>query len=172
MRHRCIGLCKGIGVYCIPVSLERMKIMMTVRTSWCGAYIMVVDKLSPDLVQLQRPFVTQDDMHAPAAAAEHNRIVHSRELMIRDVKPENCATGLDVGFDSVHVFDFGPAKLYEDPNTKKHIPYRDSLAFVGTARYASYNASLGRELSHRDGLEALGNSLLYLFHGSLHWQGI
>ena len=47
-------------------------------------------------------------------------------------------------YNTVYMFDFGLAKLYRDPITKEHIPYRDDRDGVGSPRYSTYNAPFNR----------------------------
>ncbi|KAF9479534.1 kinase-like protein, partial [Pholiota conissans] len=150
------------------------------RIHWYGqemnANVLVMDKLGPNLEELRRfcrgRFGLKTILMLGEQMLSTIEQVHGRGIIVRDIKPNNFAPGLVEEYQRLYLFDMGLSKLFLDPKTGKHMPFREGRAGVGTARYACYNAHLGLETSRRDDMEGIGNVLLYLLHGRLPWQGI
>ncbi|CAK86492.1 unnamed protein product (macronuclear) [Paramecium tetraurelia] len=96
--------------------------------------------------------------------------LHLKNLIHRDLKPENIVIGWQ-DIDVVYLIDFGLSKYYKD-NHGNHIPMIEKKGIIGTARYASIGAHLGREQSRRDDLESLAYVLIYLNKGKLPWMNL
>ncbi len=98
--------------------------------------------------------------------------IHSKNIVHRDIKPDNFVMGRNEAKHIVYLLDFGLSKKYWSTKTNSHIKYTLSRKLTGTARYASINALKGGEQSRRDDLEALCYVLIYFLKGELPWQGI
>ncbi|TKA21987.1 hypothetical protein B0A50_08485 [Salinomyces thailandicus] len=102
------------------------------------------------------------------------RALHEREMLHRDVKPQNCLLGCGINGNVVYITDFGLADEHE--HTMAREDDESSITrqprLLGTARYASIRGHEGRAQSPKDDLESLGYMLLYFIKGKLPWQGL
>ena len=87
--------------------------------------------------------------------------IHSKNLVYKDVKPENFLIGIDDP-NVIYVVDFGLCKKYRSSKTGKHLLPKYTRKFIGTVVYASTNALIGKETSRRDDLISLGYLLIVL----------
>ena len=92
--------------------------------------------------------------------------IHSKNIIYRDVKPENFLIGINDP-NVIYVVDFGLCKKYRSSKTGKHLLPKLTGKFSGTLVYSSSNVFKGKEASRRDDLISLGYMLIYLLKRNL-----
>ncbi|DAA12862.1 casein kinase I isoform X1 [Bos indicus] len=138
--------------------------------------VLVMDLLGPSLEDLfnfcSRRFSMKTVLMLADQMISRIEYVHSRNLIHRDIKPDNFLMGTGPQWKKLFLVDFGLAKKYRDNRTGQHIPHRSGKSFIGTPFCASISAHLGIEQSRRDDMESIGYVLMYFNRGSLPWQGL
>ena len=94
--------------------------------------------------------------------------IHSKNIIYRDVKPENFLIGIDDP-NVIYIVDFGLCKKYRSSKTGKHLLPRLTGKFTGTLAYASPNVVKGKESSRRDDLISLGYVSIFLIKRKFPW---
>ena len=138
--------------------------------------ILIMEKLGPSLEKIFNKNKKQFSLLTVAMIVEQIlyrlEFIHSKNIVHRDIKPDNFLIGLGNKNKTIYAIDFGLSKKFKESKTGLHIPYRDGKCLLGTARYTSINTHLGVEQSRRDDIEALGYMMVYFLKGRLPWQGM
>ncbi|KAI0790728.1 kinase-like domain-containing protein [Abortiporus biennis] len=126
-----------------------------VHMHWSGREIntnvLVMDRLGPNLEVLRRFCRGSFSLKTVLMLGEQMLAtidqVHSREIIVHDIKPENFALGQVEDYKQLFLFDLGLSKLFLDPTTGKHMPFHEGRGGIGTLRYASHNMHFGLDYS-------------------------
>ena len=100
------------------------------------------------------------------------KLLHDRHFVHHDIKPSNfMVQGLQANGvpPTVFLIDFGLAWQFRNPTTYLHIHFTTNHLIVGTLTFTSINGQQGYAQSHRDDLESLTYTIIYLVRGDLPW---
>ena len=129
----------------------------------------LLDKNLCELMNNQKTLCLKDVCLIGIQILDRLEWIHSKDLIYRDIKPENFLIGKDDP-NVIYIIDFGLCKKYRSSKTGKHILPKKTRIIVGTIKFLSLNILRGKESSRRDDLIALGYMLIYLYKGSLPWD--
>lgn len=94
--------------------------------------------------------------------------LHSKELLHRDLKPDNFMIGIGNQSNKVYLIDFSFCKTYM--HKQKHIDEKRINKLIGTPNYVSLNVHNGIEPSRRDDVESIIYILYYCLYGYVPWN--
>lgn len=140
-----------------------------------GYNFLVMELLGENLSELRRKqpgqkFSIGTSLRLAVMMVRSLQEIHAADFIHRDVKPSNFVLGLGPNKDRLYTIDFGLARRFMGGGAVR--PARQSAGFRGTARYASINSHVGRELSRRDDMWSLVYVLVEMMVGQLPWRRI
>lgn len=132
---------------------------------------MVIDLLDRSLVDLIKnygSFSLKTVLLIGLQMITRIRDLHLKELLHRDLKPDNFMIGMGNQSNKVYLIDFSFCKTYI--YKQKHIDEKSINKLLGTPNYISVNVHNGIEPSRRDDIESIIYILLYCLYGYIPWN--
>ena len=130
----------------------------------------LLDKSLKDIfIEQKKPCNLIDLCLIAIQSIERLEFIHYKDLIYRDVKPENIMIGLKDP-NIIYIIDFGLCQKYRSSKTGKHIQFKETKKFNGTLIYASSYVLQGKESSRRDDLISLAYTLIFLYKRNLPWE--
>jgi len=157
-------------IYIYLASLEGIP-----QAKWFGVEfdknILVLDLLDVSLTKMKQVYGNLS-IHVTAKIGiqmiQRLRAIHDKELVHRDIKPDNWLFGRGYNKDLLYLIDFGFCKRYKDG---AHIPLKHTSNIIGTLNYVSLNIHNKIEPSRRDDIESVIYILQYLLD-ELPWHNV
>jgi serine/threonine protein kinase len=135
------------------------------KVLWYGSdkvnYYMVMELLGSSLKEVNKSTIQLIGIQI----INRLEFIHSKQLIHRDVKPDNFLFGIYKNEDILYIIDFGFCKTYINNGIHIHNKKRDHI--LGTPNFISIRVSEGEEPSRRDDLESVVYILYYLWNGTI-----
>ena len=133
-------------------------------------YILIETLLGQSLSNLLKFFISITDICLIGMQIlDRLEWIHSKDLLYRDIKPENFLMGIDDP-NVIYIIDFGLCKKYRSSKTGKHILPKLTGKINGNLKFSSPYVIKGKESSRRDDLISLGYMLIFLLKKELPWD--
>ena len=97
--------------------------------------------------------------------------IHREKFILRCLSPDNIAVGTGDRARNFYILDAFGFKKYWDSRTGKHIDCIEGKPLIKDPIFASTHEHLGIEASRRDDFESLAYIALFMFLGTLPWDG-
>lgn len=131
-----------------------------------GFHYLIIDKLdiSLDKVKIDK----LECIKYFKKSVEIIRDIHGKNILHRDIKPDNFMIKERNRVKDLYIIDLGLAKRYMIEG--KHIEEKQDKNIIGTLKYASVNIHNGIESSRRDDIESLCYTYISLYGKNLPWS--
>lgn len=101
------------------------------------------------------------------------KFIHEKDLIHRDVKPDNFLFGLDangsINIERIYLIDFGFCKTYKTLDGE-HVADNPLTNIIGTPNYISLNVHNLHQPGRRDDVESTIYIMIYMMFGFLQWE--